>query len=172
MSFAFGEPPDSGVKVSPRAAGAVARRASSAAASRAYVRRRGMPVGKARGSYLRPPRTLHFVPSVSGRSSPLRLELELAHAEAVDLELPDPHLPDRRPSDRQPSDREPADRQRAHGQRPERLGPDRVRAGSAEVACGGHAPWKAGSRFSRKASAPSWKSRVRARACWSSASSV
>ena len=49
-------------------------------------------MGKARGSYLRLPRTLHFVPSVSGRSSPLRLDLELAHPEPVDLELSDPDL--------------------------------------------------------------------------------
>ncbi len=35
---------------------------------------------------------------------------------------------------------------------------------------GTQVPWKAGSRFSTKAVTPSWKSFVRARACWSSAS--
>src|SRR5918992_966940 len=65
MSSAFGEPPDSGENVSPRAAGAAIRIANRAAPSAATSRRRGMPEGKARGSYLRLPPRLHFVADAS-----------------------------------------------------------------------------------------------------------
>src|SRR5215208_2159733 len=105
MSSAFPEPPDSGVNASASADGAATRRASSAAASAASIRRRGMPVGKARGSYLRPVRTLHFVrvaPSGSARGR--FLYLQLSHAQPADLELFDAQLPDHRPADAQPAD--------------------------------------------------------------------
>src|SRR5215218_10033022 len=122
MSSAFGDPPDSGVNASASADGAATKRASSAAASAASIRRRGMPVGKARGSYLRSARTLHFVPvAPSGLPwAALRLDLELAHPQAPDLELLDPQVLDPRASDRQAADREGsephgADRERAEG---------------------------------------------------------
>jgi hypothetical protein len=53
MSSAFGDPPDSGVKVSATAGPAVSRQARIAAARAAKSRRLGMPVGKAAGSYIR-----------------------------------------------------------------------------------------------------------------------
>src|SRR5215210_6283425 len=177
MSSAFAEPPDSGVNVSASVAGAAARRASSAAASAASIRRRGMPVGKARGSYPRPMRTLYFVPvAPSGllggaQGAPaLGFDLELAHAQAVDLELADAQLLDHRLADRQPADGDRAERDRAQGDRADGLGADRAGADRARAGHA-HAPRKAGSRFSRNARAPSWKSRVRARPCCSSASS-
>jgi hypothetical protein len=96
MSFAFDDPPDSGVKVSARAGAAPIRDARTTAARAVKSRRLGMPVGKAAGSYIRLRDLLHFVPY------------------------------------------------------------------------GTQDPWKAGSRFSTKALTPSWKSFVRASACWSS----
>ena len=98
MSSPFGDPPDSGVKVSARAAGAQIRDAKTAALKAVRSRRLGMPVGKAAGSYIRLRHGLHFVPY------------------------------------------------------------------------GTQDPWKAASRFSTNALTPSWKSLVRASACWSSAS--
>jgi hypothetical protein len=53
MSSAFWDPPDSGVNVSAKADGAAIRNASRAAARAQRSRRRGMPEGKAGGSYLR-----------------------------------------------------------------------------------------------------------------------
>ena len=109
--------------------------------------------------------------------SPLRFHLELAHPQAVDLELLDAQLPDHRAL------RSPAARSRPRrapraptASAPIAFAPiARAPMALAPTAMAGwrppHAPWNAGSRFSRKASAPSWKSRVRARACWSSASS-
>src|SRR5829696_5454256 len=126
MSSAFGDPPDSGVNVSPSAEGAATRRASRAAASAASIRRRGMPVGKARGSYLRPARTLHFVrvaPSGLSRA-PLRLDLELSHPQAPDLEFLDAQLLDPSTADRETADRDRAERNRADGQRADCLGAD------------------------------------------------
>src|SRR2546423_13682235 len=61
MSFAFGEPPDSGVKVSANPGGAAISKPTRVARSAAKSRRRGMPVGKARASYSRLPGMLHFV---------------------------------------------------------------------------------------------------------------
>src|SRR3954466_11789141 len=101
MSSAFGEPPDSGVKVSASAAGAVSSSAISAAPSAAHSRRRGTGC-KARGSYLRSPPTLQFV-----RVAPrvlLGVDLELLHAQAVDLQLVDVHVDDHGAADHQPAD--------------------------------------------------------------------
>jgi hypothetical protein len=64
MSSAFGEPPDSGVKVSANAPGAARRHARTAAPNAARGRRLGGPVGKAAGSYLRAWDGIHFVPDV------------------------------------------------------------------------------------------------------------
>src|SRR5919107_672283 len=128
MSSAFSDPPDSGVNVSASADGAATRRTSSAAASAASIRRRDMPVGKARGSYLRPTETLHFVRvAPSGLARGRLLDLQLAYAQAVDLELTDAQPPDHRSADRKPADRDGAHRDRAQGhrsrgQRPDRLG--------------------------------------------------
>src|SRR5829696_4390126 len=128
MSSAFAEPPDSGVNVSASADGAATKRASSAAASAASIRRRGMPVGKARGSYLRPARTLHFV-RVAPSGLPRRwfVELQVAHPQAVHLELSDAQLPDHRPPDSEPADGDGAHRDGAksdgsRGERSDRLG--------------------------------------------------
>src|SRR5688500_2442796 len=80
MSSALGEPPDSGVKGSASAAGAAIRDARSAAARAAKSRRRGMPEGKARGSYLQVPPRLHLVADASaGVSGPFERGLALLH---------------------------------------------------------------------------------------------
>src|SRR3954454_8203971 len=158
MLSAFGEPPDSGVNVS-ASAGAASNRAAGAAANAARIRRRGMPEGKER----------RIISPLHAEVAALRIHLELPYAQAIDLQLLDPHVGDPPPAHEQPSDRESADRDR----------PDRYRAGGLRAHGAGdacpraphHAPWKAASRFSMKASAPSWKSRVRASACWRSASS-
>src|SRR5918997_1717774 len=76
MSSAFDDPPDSGEKGSPRAAGAAIRNARSAAARTAKSRRRGMPEGKTRGSYLR------VQPSLE-----IELAVEVAVEHAVQREL-------------------------------------------------------------------------------------
>src|SRR5215208_1816539 len=132
MSSAFGDPPDSGVNVSPSAEGAATRRASRAAASAASIRRRGMPVGKARGSYLRPARTLHFVRvAPSGLLRRLFLDLELSHPQAADLELVDAQPLDPSTADRETADRNRAQRRGAHGERSDRLGADRPSADGA-----------------------------------------
>src|SRR3954451_7226337 len=106
MLSAFGEPPDSGVKVSASAEGATSRSASSVAASATSSRRRGTGC-KARGSYLRTPEALHFV-AVAPRGS--GVHFELLHAQPIDLELVDVHVHDRRPAHHQPADGEGADR--------------------------------------------------------------
>jgi hypothetical protein len=61
MSSAFGEPPDSGVSRSADAPGTAIRNVASAAARAAGSRQRVKRLGKAGGSYLRPPAPLHFV---------------------------------------------------------------------------------------------------------------
>ena len=115
------------------------------------------------------PRTAAAGRSPSTSSSP--------HAEPAHLELLDPQVPDHRALDRQPPQGERPDGRGAGGH-----GPDRARSGGrgplAEAPVAGpalrepapHAPWNSGSRFCTNAVTPSWKSRVRARACWSSAS--
>src|SRR5215210_1149697 len=62
MSFAFGDPPDSGVIASANADGAAIRIARAAAKKAARSRRLGMPWGKAAGSYLRFGQGIYFVP--------------------------------------------------------------------------------------------------------------
>src|ERR671916_2197319 len=101
MSFAFCEPPDSGVNASAKADGAPIRDANRAAPRVTISRRVNLDMpgwGKGAGSYLRPCDGIHFV---------------------------------------------------------------------ADATQGRQAPWKAALRFSTKALTPSWKSLVRARACWS-----
>src|SRR3954463_10870478 len=61
MSFAFGEPPDSGVKVSAKAGATPIRDAKTTAVRAVRSRRLGTPVGKAAGSYIRLRNGLHFV---------------------------------------------------------------------------------------------------------------
>src|SRR3954449_10455011 len=74
MSFAFCDPPDSGVKVSARAGWAAIRIATAATARAAGSRRLGMPAGKAAGSYLRLRQALHFVADVPSLSRAARAE--------------------------------------------------------------------------------------------------
>src|SRR5215204_7265756 len=179
MSSAFGDPPDSGVIASANADGAAIRIARAAAKKATTSRRLGMPWGKAAGSYLCFRQGIHFVrlaPSRPARGSGrrprdsvgraerslaarrvARLDLQLPHPQAAHVELLDAELLDHRTLDGEPADSRPP-RRPPH--------PPRARRGRAPP----HAPSKAGSRFSTNAVTPSWKSRVRARACWSSAS--
>src|SRR5829696_5132980 len=62
MSFAFDDPPDSGVIASANADGAAIRIATAATEMAARSRRLGMPWGKAAGSYLRSGHGIYFVP--------------------------------------------------------------------------------------------------------------
>src|ERR687895_2326307 len=67
MSFAFSDPPDSGVNRSAEAPGAASRNAVSAATRAASRTTRVRRLGKAGGSYLRSPRGLHFVAAAPNR---------------------------------------------------------------------------------------------------------
>src|SRR5215211_5446595 len=69
MSFAFCEPPDSGVNASANADGAAIRIASAASEKAARSRRLGKPAGKAARSYLRVRDGSHFVPVVPNDAS-------------------------------------------------------------------------------------------------------
>ena len=148
-----------------------------------------MPVGKAARSYLRSRQGLHFVPvAPSGsvrwaeRGPPLgvtRLQLELPHPQAADVELLDAELLDHGAPDREPADRHGPEGRGANGKGTESTGHPGVSAGGLRPVARAptalpraprQAPSNAGSRFSTNAVTPSWKSRVRARACWSSAS--
>src|SRR6266540_5167235 len=160
MSFAFCDPPDSGVNTSASAGPAAIRIATAASEKAARSRRLGrlsMPAGKAAGSYIRPRRRLHFVRVVPKEAS--GCDLELADPQPADLELLDPEVGDHRPPDCKPADRDRPECGGAERQRTDRA--CRAHVGSAGLGARGerparhrYAPSKEGSRFSTKAVTP------------------
>ena len=143
MSSAFGEPPDSGREGVGQRAGAATRRASSAAARAASSRRRRHAGGKARGSYLRPARTLHFVPVAQVGRRLVQFDPSSRTRSRSTSSSLDAQVPDRRPC------RSPAGRSRP------RRSPPRPTA-------------SAPSAFAPIASAPMARAPVRARAAGAS----
>ena len=134
----------------------------AAAEQAASSRRLGMPVGKAADHIFAPDR------APLRASCPERLSVERARGRASSSSSRTPGGPRRAPRCELPDHGTPI------ASRPIATAPGACGAnGSGHRRCRAaprSGPSNAGSRFSTNAATPSWKSRVRARSCWSSAS--